>query len=74
MITENKIVTENLVLQYSDGTESLKNISINIPRNMISVLFGPAGGGKSTYLRVLNRLNDLANVKEISGKAILYSD
>ncbi len=73
MITENKIVTENLVLQYSDGTESLKNISITIPRNKISVLFGPAGGGKSTYLRVLNRLNDLANVKEISGKAVLYS-
>ena len=73
MIINNKIVTENLVLQYSDGTESLKNISIDIPRNMITVLFGPAGGGKSTYLRVLNRLNDLANVKEISGKAILYS-
>jgi phosphate transport system ATP-binding protein len=61
-------------LQYSDGTESLKDISINIPRNAISVLFGPAGGGKSTYLRVLNRLNDLANVKELSGKAILYAE
>lgn len=73
MINKNKIVTENLVLQYSDGTESLKNISIDIPRNRITVLFGPAGGGKSTYLRVLNRLNDLANVQEISGKAILYS-
>lgn len=68
-----KIITEHLVLQYSDGTESLKDISINIPRNAISVLFGPAGGGKSTYLRVLNRLNDLANVREMSGKAILYS-
>ena len=74
MTTENKIETENLVLQYSDGTESLKDISINIPRNAISVLFGPAGGGKSTYLRVLNRLNDLANVKELSGKAILYAE
>ncbi|GAG63584.1 unnamed protein product, partial [marine sediment metagenome] len=40
----------------------------------ISVLFGPAGGGKSTFLRVLNRLNDLANVSKVSGKAILYSD
>ena len=69
-----KIITEHLVLQYSDGTESLKDISIDIPRHAISVLFGPAGGGKSTYLRVLNRLNDLANVKEMSGKAILFSD
>lgn len=74
MNTKNKIVTENLVLQYSDGTESLKNISLDIPRNTISVLFGPSGGGKSTFLRVLNRLNDLANVSKVSGKAILYSD
>lgn len=74
MTKDNKIETENLVLQYSDGTESLKDISINIPRNAISVLFGPAGGGKSTYLRVLNRLNDLANVRELSGKAILYAE
>ena len=71
MITKNKIVTENLVLQYSDGTESLKNISIDIPRNMITVLFGPAGGGKSTYLRVLNRLNDLADVTRVDGEVIL---
>lgn len=74
MNTNNKIVTENLILQYSDGTESLKDISLNIPANSISVLFGPAGGGKSTFLRVLNRLNDLANVKQVSGKATLYSD
>lgn len=74
MTITNKIVTENLVLQYSDGTESLKDISMNIPVNSISVIFGPAGGGKSTYLRVLNRLNDLANVTTVSGKAHLYSE
>ncbi len=74
MNTKNKIVTENLILQYSDRTESLKDISLDIPRNQISVLFGPAGGGKSTFLRILNRLNDLANVSKVSGKAILYSD
>jgi phosphate transport system ATP-binding protein len=74
MTITNKIVTENLVLQYSDGTESLKDISMNIPVNSISVIFGPAGGGKSTYLRVLNRLNDLANVTTVSGKAQLYSE
>jgi phosphate transport system ATP-binding protein len=74
MTINNKIVTEKLVLQYSDGTESLKDVSLNIPINSISVIFGPAGGGKSTYLRVLNRLNDLANVTTTSGKAHLYSD
>lgn len=70
----NKLEVENLVLNYSDGTESLKDISIDIPANSITVLFGPAGGGKSTFLRILNRLNDLADVTHISGVVRLYSD
>jgi len=67
----NKIVIENLSLQYADGTESLRNISIDIRENAITVLFGPAGGGKSTLLRCLNRLNDLTEVKAISGRILL---
>ena len=68
---KNKIVIENLSLQYSDGNESLRDISINIPANAVSVFFGPAGGGKSSLLRCLNRLNDLTDVESISGKVIL---
>jgi phosphate transport system ATP-binding protein len=64
----NKFEIENFSLSYSDGTESLKKISLNIPANSITVLFGPAGGGKSTLLRVLNRLNDLADVVGFSGR------
>jgi phosphate transport system ATP-binding protein len=66
-----KIIVENLSIQYSDGTESLKNINLRIPVNAITVLFGPAGGGKSTLLRVFNRLNDLADVEEMSGRVLL---
>ncbi|MBM3151220.1 MAG: phosphate ABC transporter ATP-binding protein [Chloroflexi bacterium] len=67
----NKIVIENLNLQYADGTESLRDISLNIPANAISVLFGPAGGGKSSLLRCLNRLNDLTEVRAVSGRILL---
>jgi phosphate transport system ATP-binding protein len=66
-----KIEIKNLNLQYSDGTESLRNISLNIPENQIFVLFGPAGGGKSSLLRVLNRLNDLADVTRMEGEVLL---
>jgi phosphate transport system ATP-binding protein len=66
-----KIRIEHLNLQYSDGTESLRDISLEIPANSITVLFGPAGGGKSSLLRVFNRLNDLADVKLVSGKVYL---
>ena len=71
MVTMNKIVIENLSLQYADGTESLRNISMDVPENAITVLFGPAGGGKSTLLRCLNRLNDLTEVKAVSGRILL---
>ncbi|HSM72109.1 MAG TPA: phosphate ABC transporter ATP-binding protein [Anaerolineales bacterium] len=67
----NKITIENLSLQYSDETESLRNISLNVPENAVTVLFGPAGGGKSTLLRCLNRLNDLTDVKSISGQILI---
>ena len=67
----NKISIESFSLRYSDGTESLRDISLDIPANSITVLFGPAGGGKSTLLRVLNRLNDLADVVLIDGRVIL---
>lgn len=43
---------------------------MEIDSNAITVLFGPAGGGKSTFLRVLNRLNDLADVKEMTGQVL----
>jgi phosphate transport system ATP-binding protein len=70
----NKISIRNLSLNYSDGTESLKKIYLDLPANAINVLFGPAGGGKSTLLRVLNRLNDLADVVQISGEVLLYTE
>jgi phosphate transport system ATP-binding protein len=66
-----KISIQNLNIQYSDGTESLKNINLEIPENAITILFGPAGGGKSTLLRTLNRLNDLADVTQVSGKVLI---
>ena len=66
-----KIIIENLSLQYSDGTESLRNINLGIRANAITVLFGPAGGGKSSLLRCLNRLNDLTEVKTVSGRILL---
>ncbi len=67
-----KIRIQDLTVGYSDGTESLRQINLNIPENAITVLFGPAGGGKSTLLRTINRLNDLADVVELSGH--LYLD
>ena len=66
-----KITIEHLTLTYSDGVEALSDISLDIPANAISVLFGPAGGGKSSLLRTINRLNDLADVDEVRGRVLI---
>lgn len=66
-----KIIIENLSLQYADGTESLRGINLHIREKAVTVLFGPAGGGKSTLLRCLNRLNDLTEVRAASGRVLI---
>lgn len=65
-----KFIVRDLSIRYSDNNESLRHINLEIEANTITVLFGPAGGGKSTFLRVLNRLNDLADVEEMSGEVL----
>jgi phosphate transport system ATP-binding protein len=71
MPQEIKIRVENFNLRYSDGKESLRNITIDFHNNQINVLFGPGGGGKSSLLRAINRLNDLTDVIEQSGKILI---
>ncbi len=68
-----KLVIEHLSVTYSDGLESLRDINMRIPANAVTVLFGPAGGGKSTLLRVLNRLNDLTDVSLLKGR-VMFND
>jgi phosphate transport system ATP-binding protein len=62
MDLEPKIRIDNLSIRYSDGVESLRGITLDLYARQINVLFGPAGGGKSTLLRAINRLNDLVDV------------
>jgi phosphate transport system ATP-binding protein len=66
-----KILVKGVSLHYSDGTESLKNITLQFKSNCINVLFGPSGGGKSSLLRLMNRLNDLADVVMMKGQVLI---
>jgi len=65
-----KISIQDYSLRYSDDVQALKNINLEIYPNAINVLFGPSGGGKSSLLRSINRLIDLADVKETSGQIL----
>ena len=67
-MTEPKIRVRDLYLRYSDGKEALKGIDLDIQPNSVTVVFGPAGGGKSSLLKILNRLIDLSDVEELRGE------
>ncbi len=44
--------------QERAGRTVLQDIDVTIPRHLITVLCGPSGGGKTSLLRLLNRLDD----------------
>ena len=44
---------------YAQAVGLLRNISITVPVHKILGVIGPAGSGKTTFLRALNRMNDL---------------
>jgi phosphate transport system ATP-binding protein len=45
---------------YADGTVALSEVTLEIYPREITVVFGPARAGKTTLLRLLNRLSDLS--------------
>jgi phosphate transport system ATP-binding protein len=65
-----KIRIQNISYAY-DGEPALRDVTLDVPANAISVFFGPAGGGKTTLLRLINRLNDLVEGTRMSGRILL---
>jgi phosphate transport system ATP-binding protein len=66
-----KFLLDQVSYTYEDGVQALCDVSLRIYPNEITVIFGPAGGGKSTLLRLLNRLNDLIPGRSLEGCVLL---
>ena len=67
---EQKISIKNLNVSIGKN-HILKNISLEIPPNQITVILGPSGCGKTTLMKCLNRLIDLEENAAISGSILL---
>ena len=61
-----KMETQHLNFYYG-SVQALKNINIVIKEHQITALIGASGCGKSTFLRTLNRLNELIPYTKTEG-------
>jgi phosphate transport system ATP-binding protein len=41
------------------GKPAIKDVSLDVYKNLVTAIIGPSGCGKSTFIRCLNRMNDL---------------
>jgi phosphate transport system ATP-binding protein len=65
-----KILVNNLKVSFS-RMEALKGINLNVHRNMITGVMGPAGSGKSTLISVLNRMLEFEENVTIEGGVLV---
>lgn len=65
-----KIVASDLSVSFS-GRSVLRNISLVAKENEILSIIGPANSGKTTFLRTINRMNDLIPGVRVEGSVFL---
>jgi phosphate transport system ATP-binding protein len=65
-----KMAIRNLDLYYG-RFHALKGVSVEIEDRAITALIGPSGCGKSSFLRALNRMNDLVSGARVTGEVWL---
>ncbi len=68
-----KFETRNVSVAYN-GLRALHDITLDIPRRTVTALIGPSGCGKTTYLRCLNRMNDVIVGCTVEGEIRLDGD
>jgi len=69
-MVEPKIFIEEVNYFYGDF-HALRNITLEVPPRSVTVFFGPAAGGKTTLLRLINRLNDMIDDTRMTGRVLL---
>jgi phosphate transport system ATP-binding protein len=59
--------TSGLSVYYGDF-RAVRDVNLAIYRNHITALIGPSGCGKTTFIRCLNRMNDLIETARVEGE------
>jgi phosphate transport system ATP-binding protein len=67
------IAFENVTVSYGSKT-ALRGISVDIPRNQIFGIIGPANSGKTTFLKCINRTLEFTNSAKRSGRICINGE
>ncbi|HYR75318.1 MAG TPA: phosphate ABC transporter ATP-binding protein PstB [Pyrinomonadaceae bacterium] len=67
---ETKIAVAGLNFYYGRA-QALHEITVSIPERMVMAFIGPSGCGKTTFLRTLNRMNDVIPGTRVEGKVLI---
>src|SRR5436305_9138899 len=59
---------------YYGPKQALSNVTLPIRERQVTALIRPSGCGKTTFLRTLNRMNDLIPGTRVEGEAIMDGD
>jgi len=57
---------EDVRVSYN-GKDAIREVTMDVHRNLVTAFIGPSGCGKTTLLRSLNRMNDLIPGARVSG-------
>ena len=66
-----KFSCRNISFYFAPGQWVLRNINVDIYDREILAIFGPADSGRTTFLRILNRLIDLVDGAHVEGEVLL---
>jgi phosphate transport system ATP-binding protein len=65
-----KIIARDVNVYYDDK-HALKNVSIEVRPREVTAFIGPSGCGKTTFLRCINRMNDVIDGCRVSGTILI---
>ena len=65
-----KVRAEGVNVHYGDK-HALKDVNIDIPEKGVMAFIGPSGCGKTTFLRCLNRMNDVIPIAKVTGRILI---
>jgi len=65
-----RIIAKNVGVSYA-GRPALMDVNLEMLTNRVTALIGPSGCGKTTFLRCINRMNDLIPTCSVEGSITL---